>query len=1483
MSDDEPPRRSQRDRKQVDRYVGDGPSKKRKRTQVDSGSELTDLPSEPEDVPAGEEADDAGSDNDQEDADDEGDFANTPKAKGKAPAGPRKSKAATTTKAAKGPSAVKRPRTGKATGAPKAVKLPKVKGRRVNKNADGEFNLDKLTNETKIRGDNPLFNAVLNPSAALQSTAEEFLDSLNENPGLAQAELINCVLRACGSNDSVDADEVVDYDGVVDSLDTFTEGLKQENSPVYPLTSKLAVFKKFRSSLAELIERIVISAADTGALYTSDLIMTVQTWVVAMSSSQIRSFRHTATFVALEVESALCTVAAAVEKEAEIIGRQREGERKRKASNKTGAGGAGGVREKDLENKAAEVRKRREVLAEFLKEVVDGVFVHRYRDLDPTIRAECVRALGAWFGAYPAHFLDVSYLRYVGWVLSDTHTLVRTEAVRALQVVYAQSDYVGALAHFTERFKPRLAEMAARDAELGVRCAVLGVLGALDGHALLEDADRERLCLLVFDEEPRVRRAVAGFVRGVWEDAVEERLVGRRGKTDEKTRGRVGTKALAVLLVRWGVALERERSAAAGEDDEGGSVYSGEGGTSAPHRSAHVPPSVAADQAGRTALAVEALWDECEAVRDWEDTLDVLLLDHSAGGDGDEMDVEESLAGAAKKKGGVDEVWRLEDAEESVLLEVLVASIRRAKTLSATATKKGEEDKINTDITRALIKGLPRLFIKYQTDESRIADILLIPPLMNLDLYLEMRMMNAYAALWDDVTKQFLSHASSNVLAKACAALRHLSGATSLANTNGAKQLELEDELASQLRDAVAGREELAVASFGEDEVLALTAVCARAAALAGARDVAGWMEEDEGGKQSCVWDIVCALVERGRLGYKEEERMIEQGLHLLGLHIIWKTRKLPDAPAGELSADELKFREGLREQRDALVEKLVEYAVGTQSNTAEGVKRAAFQNLMHIHILFNPSNQNAAAAPGDARPLPTAALALELDDEVQYRCAGFIQATIEQFEEHFEESAVSERDEDSASGSGDDSDEDGAATAGKEKEKEKEGGKAKGKTKAKGRERERLASMLQTPSRARLQAEYVFMSVISTFLRAIRAGAVHIKHSAVLLAHHGRVSPSFDLCTRVVVDILREEGMYNEGGDVVVQVIEQALKESFSFVADNIVSTEEYTVGLAKQLAGAFLIRGAQLSVVRRLDARYVVRVHTDLLTWAIKRIAALEGSGNKNKRAKGVAVSFFRVLVPLLNSVESRDALKIKAHMDQLLAQNKLEVPPSAKMWEPQRAYEKRLQSAMNKDKARKGKKAGRAQVGAGTTTEEELTDGEVLSAPEEAPARPKPKPKRRRPRRRNDDDEDDEPAEEEEEAPSKPKSTLRARRSLRGRAAEEAQPEPELAEPATPRAGSAAPSSRLSELEEPEPTSTIEEGVEEEEEQEEIEDADELPTTNGHATPESSSRKRPRDGEDADEEEDIDEDDASQTRTRTPVPFDRELVIRRKRARH
>lgn len=122
------------------------------------------------------------------------------------------------------------------------------------------------------------------------------------------------------------------------------------------------------------------------------------------------------------------------------------------------------------------------------------------------------------------------------------------------------------------------------------------------------------------------------------------------------------------------------------------------------------------------------------------------------------------------------------------------------------------------------------------------------------------------------MTKQFLSHASPTVLRHAVATIQHLGQATSLANTNAIKIIELEDELASLVRQLIAGREELDIITFTEDEVHSLTAFVLRLHTLYGVRDMTSWMEEDDGGKVTRLVDMLSALTERGRLGYKEEE-----------------------------------------------------------------------------------------------------------------------------------------------------------------------------------------------------------------------------------------------------------------------------------------------------------------------------------------------------------------------------------------------------------------------------------------------------------------------------------------------------------------------------------------------------------------------------------------------------------------------------------
>jgi cohesin complex subunit SA-1/2 len=179
--------------------------------------------------------------------------------------------------------------------------------------------------------------------------------------------------------------------------------------------------------------------------------------------------------------------------------------------------------------------------------------------------------------------------------------------------------------------------------------------------------------------------------------------------------------------------------------------------------------------------------------------------------------------------------------------------------------------------------------------------------------------------------------------------------------------------------------------------------------------------------------------------------------------------------------------------------------------------------------------------------------LSLTLDEEVQLRCAGFVLAEAERFTE--EVAVLSEvsdgSDDERASSDNDAAPKKGAGKGGKKATNgTKETGAAASagmliaSSRVFGRWRRSRHYLGKQTTRTELEQEYVFMGVVSTFLRAIRAGAIHPRHSAVLLTHHGRLGVAFDHCSKVVVDVLREEGMYKGHGDIVVDVITSALKD---------------------------------------------------------------------------------------------------------------------------------------------------------------------------------------------------------------------------------------------------------------------------------------------------------------------------------------------------
>ena len=85
---------------------------------------------------------------------------------------------------------------------------------------------------------------------------------------------------------------------------------------------------------------------------------------------------------------------------------------------------------------------------------------------------------------------------------------------------------------------------------------------------------------------------------------------------------------------------------------------------------------------------------------------------------------------------------------------------------------------------------------------------------------------------------------------------------------------------------------------------------------------------------------------------------------------------------------------------------------------------------------------------------------------------------------------------------------------------------------------------------RSRLEREYILNALLATFIRAIRVGVVNPTHSAVVLAHYDRLGSGFDTNIKVIIDFLRDVGMFRGQGHIVAEVVIRALQEVRPFIS---------------------------------------------------------------------------------------------------------------------------------------------------------------------------------------------------------------------------------------------------------------------------------------------------------------------------------------------
>ena len=568
-------------------------------------------------------------------------------------------------------------------------------------------------------------------------------------------DLINFVLKCTGCNLLVDVHDIEDPDNVTSKLTDLQDEYQSSKITEYPLISKAKGNGSFRHTMTGFFHSLISTAHAAGILY-SDLAMieNIEVWVTTMSSSAIRPFRHTATVISLAIGTTLCGLATENAENVAKTMRQKEGEQKRKTVNKDRVAG--------LQAKVGEGERKRATTESILTDLFDTVYVHRYRDVDPKIRVDCVAALGTWIATAPDIFFGGQYLRYLGWVLSDTSAPTRAEVIKQLTRLFKKKEDVGRLRAFTERFRPRLVEMATRDAEASIRAATVELLDLIRETGLLEPDDIDAIGRLIFDTEPRVRKAVAGFfaenINDLFESTVEdlggeENLAEALGEEieDEYDRPRI-----AWLKLKCLVEVLRTYDA----EDEDSQVERNESLN-----------ALGVDS--RFSLAALAIYVGVEEVKDWEVLAGYLLYDHSSIPQ-DATDTDMTFKTRCQ----------LHEREEVLLLEVLNVAVKsriteaidseKDKKGKITKARKEESHEIQEQTASHLVQVIPQLLKKFGASPATASAVLRLEHVLNLEIFQQLRLdSTAYPALLDDINKQFVTHVDQGVLADASTALLH--------------------------------------------------------------------------------------------------------------------------------------------------------------------------------------------------------------------------------------------------------------------------------------------------------------------------------------------------------------------------------------------------------------------------------------------------------------------------------------------------------------------------------------------------------------------------------------------------------------------------------------------------------------------------------------------------------------------------------------
>ncbi|XP_034831620.2 cohesin subunit SA-2 isoform X2 [Maniola hyperantus] len=372
--------------------------------------------------------------------------------------------------------------------------------------------------------ENSLYNILRFNKTAINQVVDMWIEEYKTNRESALVQLMQFFINSSGCRGKVTPDMAqMDHTLIIKKM---TQEFDEESGE-YPLIMTGQTWKKFRSNFCEFIQTLV-KMCQYSIIYDQYLMDNIISLLTGLSDSQVRAFRHTATLAVMKLMTALVDVALLTSVNCDNCLRQYEAERL-KARDKRAS-----ERLEVLVAKRQELEENMEEIKNMLSYMFKSVFVHRYRDTLPDIRAITMSEIGNWMEKFPAHFLDDLYLKYIGWTLHDKVGEVRLRCLQALQPLYECDELKSKLELFTSKFKDRIVSMSLdKETEVAVH-AVRLVIAILKMHPdVLTDKDCENVYELVYSSWRGVAAAAGEFLNVRLfrcDDAAATPLRSRRGK-----------------------------------------------------------------------------------------------------------------------------------------------------------------------------------------------------------------------------------------------------------------------------------------------------------------------------------------------------------------------------------------------------------------------------------------------------------------------------------------------------------------------------------------------------------------------------------------------------------------------------------------------------------------------------------------------------------------------------------------------------------------------------------------------------------------------------------------------------------------------------------------------------------------------------------------------------------------------------------------